>query len=521
MDFNRICYNCMRPKVTANGPCPHCGFDNSQYFCAPHHLRPLTPLNGRYIIGKVIGSGGFGITYKAYDTQLRVVVAIKELFLKDFCSRGMGQSVIIPSKERDYFEESKKKFLQEARVLAKYNALNDAIVAVKEHFEENNTAYIVMEFLDGITLKALVQRKGKLTFEETRKLMEPVCAALSRIHKDGVIHKDVSPDNIIILNNGGIKLLDFGGAVSVYMRNKGYVISFKRGYAPPEQYSERGIIGAWTDVYAAAATFYYCITGTRPTDAMERRAGKDLVPPSRLGASVSPKMEKRILKAMDMDLKARYQSMEEFWVDMNEPKKSRVPAVILSVFITAAVITGIVFLVMQHKNIGPFSSSSDSGEPPVGASINDISGTKAVCCVYQKYGKYYLTAVMESGGSGSLQMWRETIPSSSQKFEFVPDNEGNYRIYYNNGSQKYAWQWDKDASTIILAAPSDNEYQVFHITYDDTDDIGGARYKIATSDNSNIVNLDDAAKKDIDIQPVKTMPRDDARRSHEDMYLEG
>ena len=551
MDFNRFCYDCMRPKMTDSGPCPHCGFDNSTYICAPNHLYPLTPLNGRYIIGKAIGSGGFGITYKAYDTQLRVVVAIKELFLKDFCSRGIGQSVVVPAKEKEFFEDSKKKFLQEARVLARFNAKGeDAIVTVREHFEENNTAYIVMEFLDGITLKNLVKKRGKLSFEETKTLMAPVCAALSRIHKDGVIHKDVSPDNIIILNSGGIKLLDFGGAVSVYMKNKGYVISFKRGYAPVEQYSEKGNIGAWTDIYATAATFYYCITGTRPTDAMERKAGKELLPPTRLGAVISPNMERHLMKAMDMDLNKRYRTMEEFWVDMDEPKKSHLPAVIISILAAAAVIAGIVYLVIQH-NKGPENNNTvtkqessvatdtnetgtDTGNGAAevtadtggdssvgfvsGAAVNDISGTKAVCCAYQKYGKYYLTAVQDSNGM-YLQMWREETPSNSQKFEFVPDGSGNYKIYFNASTGKIAWQWDKENARVILTSPGDSEFQTFHITFDDNGD-GGPMFKIWTCDYTNIVNLDDAARKDVDVQPVKTMTRDDKRRSHENMYLE-
>ena len=539
----------MRQKVTDNGPCPHCGFDNRTYVSAPNHLFPLTPLNGRYIIGKAIGSGGFGITYKAYDIQLRVVVAIKELFLKDICSRGIGQSVTVPAKERDFFEESKKKFLQEARVLAMFNAKGeDVVVAVREHFEENNTAYIVMEYLDGITLKDLVKKRGRLSFKETKELLAPVCRALAKIHSAGVIHKDVSPDNIILLHTGGIKLLDFGGATSLYMQNKGYVVSFKRGYAPAEQYSDKGNVGAWTDIYAAAATFYYCLTGTKPTDAMERRAGKDLTPPSRLGADISAAMERHLLKAMDMDYRKRYQTMEEFWVDMEEPKKNHIPAILISVLAAAAIIAGIVFLVLQHNKPGTQPAAADQGSTPavtssvgevaedanvtgtvseepsavsyaVGQFVNEISGSRSVCSVYQKYGKYYLTAVKDSNGM-YLQMWREEEPASSQMFEFVPEGDGRYRVYFNSANGKIAWQWDREKERIMLTAPDNSDLQTFYISYDGDSEEGIQRFKIWTYDKTNIVNLDDSAKKDIDAQPVKTRTQDDKRRSHEDMYLE-
>lgn len=539
----------MRQKVTDNGPCPHCGFDNRTYVSAPNHLFPLTPLNGRYVIGKVIGSGGFGITYKAYDNQLRIVVAIKELFLKDICSRGLGQSVTVPAKEQDFFEESKKKFLQEARVLAMFNSKGeDVVVDVKEHFEENNTAYIVMEYLDGITLKEMVKKRGRLSFKETKELLAPVCRALSQIHKLGVIHKDVSPDNIILLHSGGIKLLDFGGATSLYMRNKGFVVSFKRGYAPVEQYSEKGNIGTWTDIYAMAATFYYCITGTKPTDAMERKAGKDLTPPTRLGADISARMERHLLKAMDMDYRKRYQTMDEFWVDMEEPKKNHIPAIIISVVAVAALIAGIVFLVHQHnkpdngngagavtttpdvsaQGTGNAPASSETDTPAeetgsvqyaLGQFVSDLSGSKAVCSVYQKYGKYYLTAVQDSDGM-YLQMWREDEPNSSQKFEFVSEGDGKYRIYFNAASGKIAWQWDQEKQRVVLTAPNNSDLQLFHVSYDGDSEEGLQRFKIWTFDKSAIVNLDDSAKKDIDVEPVKTRTQDDKRRSHEDMYLE-
>ena len=140
---------------------------------------------------------------------------------------------------------------------------NEGIVNVKEYFEENNTAYIVMEYLDGTTLRNKVKQQT-FTFEETKKIMEPICHALTKIHQFGVVHLDVSPDNIMMLNDGSAKLLDFGGARSLYTDDDADFICYKVGYAPPEQYMRNGKIGQWTDVYAVAATMYFCMTGKKP-----------------------------------------------------------------------------------------------------------------------------------------------------------------------------------------------------------------------------------------------------------------
>ena len=224
------------------------------------------------------------------------------------------------SKDKTLFEDNKKRFLQEARVLAMFNEKdNEGVVIVKDHFEENNTAYIVMEYLDGQTLKEMV-KKSKFSFDQVKNLFEPVCHALTKIHQFGVVHLDVSPDNIMVMEGNRAKLLDFGGAKTIGAKDDHDIIAFKRGYAPPEQYMENGRIGQWTDVYATAATMYYCLTGVKPIDSMERKAGAELDKPSKLGAKISPAMEAVILKAMDIDPNNRYQTMEEFWDALNKKK---------------------------------------------------------------------------------------------------------------------------------------------------------------------------------------------------------
>lgn len=317
----------MKAKIGEGGICTSCGFSNDNYQVPTDQLPPLTPLNGRYLIGRALGVGGFGITYIALDVQLQVVVAIKELYLKSISIRNQTKTISVHPKDKQCFEENKKLFLDEARILAQFNKEDNAgIVNVKEHFEENDTAYIVMEYLAGKTLRQRIA-KEKMTYEEIKDLMAPVCHALTKVHQFGVIHMDVSPDNIMVLEEGRAILLDFGGAKNVYTTEPHNFISFKRGYAPPEQYMENGKTGQWTDVYATAATMFYCLTGVKPTDAMERRAGADILRPSQMGVKIPVKAEEALMKALDLDPDQRYQSIEDFWNEFNVKGKRNVPAI--------------------------------------------------------------------------------------------------------------------------------------------------------------------------------------------------
>lgn len=355
MDFKKICINCMKEKPTVGGFCPNCGFKNEDYQVPVNELPPLTPLNGKYLLGKSLGSGGFGITYLALDTQLQVVVAIKELFLKKISIRDSDSTISVSSKDKACFEENKKRFLQEARVLAMFNEKeNEGVVIVKEYFEEKNTAYIVMEYLDGETLKEKVKRKP-LSFEETRDLMEPVCHALMKIHQFKVVHLDVTPDNIMLLGDHRAKLLDFGGSKTIGSQDKSNQYSFKKGYAPLEQRKENGKIGEWTDVFSTAATMYYCMTGNKPVDVNDRLAGKELKRPSELGLTIPQNSEDAMMRALELDPDNRFRTMEEFWAEFNAvPKKDKKKAI--RIIAVAAVILAVII------GIFGFGNSSDDGK---------------------------------------------------------------------------------------------------------------------------------------------------------------
>lgn len=357
MDFNKICYNCMKEKPSAGGYCPHCGFKNEDYKQANNELPPLTPLNGKYLLGRALGAGGFGITYIALDTQLQVVVAIKELFLKKISVRDEEMSISISQKDQYCFEDNKKRFLQEARVLAMFNEKdNEGIVSVKEYFEEKNTAYIVMEYLNGETLLSKV-KKSRLNFEEMKKLLSPVAHALTKIHQFKVVHLDVSPDNIMILNDGRAKLLDFGGAKTIGVKDSSGQYAYKKRYSPLEQRNESGVgVGEWSDVFSLASTMYFCLTGEKPADAWDRQTGVELTPLSAYGVNIPAAAEAAIFKALELQPADRYRTVEEFWNDLivsgsyggGEGKRRIIPVAIAVLLVIAAI--GAFFMFGGSKN---------------------------------------------------------------------------------------------------------------------------------------------------------------------------
>ena len=308
------CYNCAAALTAEAQVCPRCGYDSRNYRPEPHHLLPETILAGRYRIGRVLGGGGFGITYVGIDTVLDLKVAIKEFYMTGFVSREALRSPELRITGGTYGEDfirNRDRFLDEARVLARF-ASEPGIVMVRDFFTANNTAYIVMEFLDGETLAAHLKKAGPLSWAETHRLMRPVLETLSRIHRHDIIHRDISPDNIMMTSLGQVKLLDFGAARD-YSGQADHSLSviLKHGYAPVEQNSRnRGIQGPWTDVYALCATMYRCLTGKVPEDAMERVNEDTVKTPRQLGCCSRP-VSDVLMKGLELRRKDRWQSADE------------------------------------------------------------------------------------------------------------------------------------------------------------------------------------------------------------------
>ncbi len=311
------CSSCMREfdieNITKGESkiCPFCGYDNDAQPAELYHLKPGTILKDRYILGLVIGFGGFGITYKAWDKSLDMVVAIKEYYPAGIVQRVPGDSdvsVYATDRKKEYYA-GMTRFLTEAKNMASFSDVPN-IVHVNNYFEENNTAYIVMEHLEGKTLKKVLKDKGTLTDEEIIDIMIPVMDALQGIHKKGIIHRDVSPENIYICNDGNIKLIDFGAARFSDTENEmTRSVILKAGYAPVEQYMAKSKQGPYTDIYALGATMYTCLTGETPDESVSRETKDTLKSPEELNGNIPRYISEAVMKAMAINPELRFQNV--------------------------------------------------------------------------------------------------------------------------------------------------------------------------------------------------------------------
>ena len=310
-----LCYNCFHEK-NLTGVCPYCGYDNSESMDKyPTAIKEGSILNGQYIVGRVLGQGGFGITYLALDHQLNIKVAIKEYLPDGMATRFPGTThvSVYVGEKLDNFNYGAERFLDEARVLAKFIG-NKNIVGVKSYFKENNTAYFVMDYIEGISFKSYIKNHGgKIDYPDAMRVLVPVMDALALVHQEGIIHRDVTPDNIYITKDNEVKLLDFGSArYSLGDKSKSLDVILKAGYAPKEQYIRRGKQGSYTDIYSLAACFYASITGYLPPEALERMENDEIVELSTRGFRIPQQMENAIMKGLEVRAEDRFQSIEQF-----------------------------------------------------------------------------------------------------------------------------------------------------------------------------------------------------------------
>lgn len=279
-----------------------------------HILKPGTVLDDRYIVQEVLGEGGFGITYRALHQRVNRQVAVKEFFLRDQNFRDISSSPILQvtgKENREYFEREKENFVREARVLGEFSG-ESHMVSILDYFEENGTAYMVMELLEGETLKQYLELHGTMTPEEAFEKFLSVMELLEKLHRRNIIHRDISPENLMVMPDGTWKLLDFGSARNYDVNlEKTYSIIVKKGYAPPEQYRKNAKQGPWTDVYGLTAAIYTCITGQAPQDALSRILYDETKWPAEWGISIAPEAESILKRGMELAWEQRYSSMEE------------------------------------------------------------------------------------------------------------------------------------------------------------------------------------------------------------------
>lgn len=275
----------------------------------PNFLPSGYLLLNRYSIQSNIGQGGFGITYLAYDQKLEQEVCVKELFISGNSTRGINQTVQSQSSGDFPFAGFVTRFIQEAKQLAKFQHTN--IVRVLDFFEENCTAYMVMEYVGGETLKQKIQRDGVMNEKMAMALITQLLDAVEEVHSKGMLHKDLKPDNVLITPEGRLVLIDFGSAREfVEGKTTSQTAILTPGYAPIEQYSVRAKRGPYTDIYALGATLYFLLTGEKPIPVTDRNL-EELIPPHRLNPKVSTQISSAVLLAMELKPENRFQSIED------------------------------------------------------------------------------------------------------------------------------------------------------------------------------------------------------------------
>lgn len=320
--MSKICYGCFKPINYAYSVCPYCGFDFQSYNISDRALHPGTVLNYKYIVGKTLGEGGFGITYLAWDKYMETKIAIKEYYpsnlaMRDTSKYGGNTLHISTGPQSMDFESGLNRYVREAAILSKFFDL-PGIVSVKDFFYENGTAYIVMEYIEGISLKEYMNTKGgKVTSNEALNILEPIIKSLAVVHKNKLLHRDISPDNIMISRDGKVKLIDFGAArYFADDADKSMTVVLKHGYAPIEQYSRKGEQGEWTDVYALCAVLYRMMTGVVPDESIERINQDTLVPVRKLNKKVPKHIAKAIERGLSIKPEDRQQDMQELYSEL-------------------------------------------------------------------------------------------------------------------------------------------------------------------------------------------------------------
>ncbi|MCM1160535.1 MAG: PASTA domain-containing protein [Roseburia sp.] len=388
------CMGCMAEIPETEEICRYCGYQKNTDVKEAYYLLPGKMVGEKYIVGKVLGYGGFGVTYIGWDTVLNRKVAIKEYLPSDFATRSYGtKSLTVFSGEATVqFEAGLNSFIAEAKRLAKFNDVPE-IVDIYDCFMENDTGYIIMEFLDGITVKEMLKKRGKLPVEEARKITMSVLRGLAQVHKEGIIHRDIAPDNIFITTDNEVRILDFGAArYATAVQSRSLSVILKPGYAPEEQYRSRGEQGPWTDVYAVGAAFYRMVTGIRPEESIERMVEDHLKTPSQLGIAIDENIENAMMNSLNVKREYRISDAASFYqaldskldvvrvIEKKEKKEDGRISLPLKISMAAAVVlVGIAIALFATGNLSLAPKTIDSSAGAVALTENesyvpDVSG---------------------------------------------------------------------------------------------------------------------------------------------------
>lgn len=321
----KLCMGCMKQIEEHLAACPYCGFNETALRQESYYLDPGTVIGGKYIVGRVMSYGGHTVSYLGLDAEAGRKVVVKEYLPSDFSTRSEGEKevTIYSGDAREQFVQGLTNFLNEANRI-QHLAEVDGIARVYDCVAENDTGYVISEYVEGKTLREILESGRKYTVEEARRFISQILAGLSKVHPLDIVHCDISPDSIMVADNGTIKLLDFGATRYVTTANsKSLAIILKQGYAPEEQYRSQGVRGPWTDVYALGAVMYRMITGITPQESVERTLIDDLKEPSKLGVKISQNIENALMNALNVYQQDRTPSAEVFLQELNSPEVMR------------------------------------------------------------------------------------------------------------------------------------------------------------------------------------------------------
>lgn len=457
--MQRRCLNCFNlfdivySDKEESEVCPYCGYCEGTPPKELYHLYPGVGLyNNRYVIGTCIGFGGFGITYKAWDNVLETVVAVKEYYPTGLVQRvpGKPQVIIYTGESKEEYMQGLERFLDEAKNMAKF-VDNPNIVHVDAFFEENNTAYLVMEYLPGMTLKSYLKSKGgRIGCEEVIPIADAVITALKEIHAGGIIHRDISPDNIMLCNDGRIKLLDFGAArFSDADQERTRSIILKPGFAPPEQYQAKSKQGPWTDIYALCATVYRAITGVLPDESVNRVIEDTVQSPIQIYSDIPERISNTVMKGMSIYPEIRFSNVDELKKALDGEKKVMEPKKELRVRRMKRTITvGIALLVVVSMSLYVYNMYKNKKADLV-MNAADISIWIAVD-----------DQMNEDGAKAMMDSGIEAFTSSQEKvnvnYKFIPEDQYGSELLkaYENGEMPTIFQAQYATKEIMEDAAS-------------------------------------------------------------------
>lgn len=433
--------------------CPYCGYCEGTPPKELYHLYPGVGLyNNRYVIGTCIGFGGFGITYKAWDNVLETVVAVKEYYPTGLVQRvpGKPQVIIYTGESKEEYMQGLERFLDEAKNMAKF-VDNPNIVHVDAFFEENNTAYLVMEYLPGMTLKSYLKSKGgRIGCEEVIPIADAVITALKEIHAGGIIHRDISPDNIMLCNDGRIKLLDFGAArFSDADQERTRSIILKPGFAPPEQYQAKSKQGPWTDIYALCATVYRAITGVLPDESVNRVIEDTVQSPIQIYSDIPERISNTVMKGMSIYPEIRFSNVDELKKALDGEKKVMEPKKELRVRRMKRTITvGIALLIVVSMSLYVYNMYKNKKADVVMNSA-DISIWIAVDDQMNEDGA---KAMMDSG----IEAFTSSQERVNVNYKFIPEDQYGSELLkaYENGEMPTIFQAQYATKEIMEDAAS-------------------------------------------------------------------